>query len=66
MKFQTHKQENWPKEGLVEFKDVTMRYFPHFPPVLTKVSVRFEPGKKVGVAGRTGSGKTSLLMALFR
>lgn len=53
-------------EGALEFKNVTMRYFPHFPPVLTNVTLRFDPGKKVGIAGRTGSGKTSMLMAIFR
>lgn len=43
-----------------------MRYFPSWPRVLNNVSFTLEPGWKVGVVGRTGSGKSTLIMALFR
>ena len=49
---------NWPPKGEVEFSNVVMRYFPHMDPALRKVSVRIRPGEKVGVVGRTGSGKS--------
>jgi ATP-binding cassette subfamily C (CFTR/MRP) protein 1 len=43
-----------------------MRYRPHLPPVLRGVSFRVAHGEKVGVVGRTGAGKSSVLLALFR
>lgn len=43
-----------------------MRYFSNWPRVLNDVTVSIEGGHKIGVCGRTGSGKSSLIMALFR
>ena len=43
-----------------------MRYRPEFQPVLREVSFTVEGGQKVGIVGRTGAGKSSLLQALFR
>ncbi|KAF9255406.1 ABC transporter [Marasmius fiardii PR-910] len=56
----------WPKEGRVEFKDVVMSYRPGLPPVLKGVSLSITPGEKVGIVGRTGAGKSSLMTALYR
>ncbi|KAF9267240.1 ABC transporter [Marasmius fiardii PR-910] len=56
----------WPKEGKVEFKDVVMNYRPELPPVLKGISFSVAPGEKVGIVGRTGAGKSSLMTALFR
>ena len=57
--------ENWPEQGRIEFKNVSMSYN-NGKEALTKVSFVMEPGKKMGCLGRTGAGKTSLLNALFR
>eukprot|EP01119_Soliformovum_irregulare_P000193 TRINITY_DN1013_c0_g1_i2.p1 TRINITY_DN1013_c0_g1~~TRINITY_DN1013_c0_g1_i2.p1 ORF type:complete len:1143 (+),score=404.47 TRINITY_DN1013_c0_g1_i2:123-3551(+) len=58
--------QDWPDQGLVTFTAAQMRYLPGQEPVLKKVNINIHPGEKVGVVGRTGSGKTSLIMALFR
>jgi len=56
----------WPKEGDIELKNLCLTYGPQLPPALDDVSFKFAPASKVGVVGRTGSGKSSLLVALFR
>ncbi|KAI9331615.1 P-loop containing nucleoside triphosphate hydrolase protein [Obelidium mucronatum] len=56
----------WPSEGIVEFKSVSMRYQPHLPLVLKDVSLITKRHEKIGVVGRTGSGKSSLMLSLFR
>ncbi|KAF2841560.1 hypothetical protein M501DRAFT_928819 [Patellaria atrata CBS 101060] len=57
---------NWPSKGSVEFADYSTRYRQDFGMVLKKVSFKVLPGEKVGVVGRTGAGKSSLALALFR
>ncbi|KAL2398676.1 ABC transporter 7 [Exophiala dermatitidis] len=57
---------NWPSQGAVEFIGYSTRYRPDLEPVLKHVSFRVEPGHKVGIVGRTGAGKSSLALALFR
>ncbi|KAG7096565.1 hypothetical protein E1B28_003986 [Marasmius oreades] len=56
----------WPTEGKVEFKDVVMSYRPGLPAVLKGISLTVTPGEKVGIVGRTGAGKSSLMTALYR
>ncbi|CAJ2506119.1 Uu.00g002490.m01.CDS01 [Anthostomella pinea] len=56
---------NWPSEGGVEFKNVTAFYRPN-EPVISEFSLEIKPGEKVAVVGRTGSGKSSLVLSLFR
>lgn len=56
----------WPMSGTIEFKDVVLRYRPELPPVLHGLSFTVTPTEKVGVVGRTGAGKSSMLNALFR
>ncbi|CAL7944629.1 unnamed protein product [Xylocopa violacea] len=56
----------WPRKGLVEFKDVKLKYGPKSPYALKGISFVIKPEEKVGVVGRTGAGKTSLISALFR
>jgi ATP-binding cassette subfamily C (CFTR/MRP) protein 4 len=58
--------ETWPQEGNVEFKSVALRYSPEKPMVLNKICFNVKHGKKLGIVGRTGAGKTSLISALFR
>ncbi|KAF2272314.1 P-loop containing nucleoside triphosphate hydrolase protein [Westerdykella ornata] len=57
---------NWPSRGSVEFIEYSTRYRPDFDKVLKKISFKILPGEKVGVVGRTGAGKSSLALALFR
>ncbi|KAI0997292.1 ABC transporter 7 [Podosphaera aphanis] len=62
----TRPAANWPSEGSVEFIDYTTRYRKDLDPVLKNVSFKIKPGEKVGIVGRTGAGKSSLALALFR
>lgn len=58
--------ENWPETGTIEFQDVSAQYRPHLPLVLHHLSLTIKSGEKIGICGRTGSGKSSLLLSLFR
>ncbi|KAF4673598.1 ATP-binding cassette sub- C member 8 [Perkinsus chesapeaki] len=58
--------QGWPEEGNISYKLVTARYRSDLAPVLRNVSFAVKGGQKVGVVGRTGAGKTSLLLTLFR
>jgi ABC-type multidrug transport system fused ATPase/permease subunit len=51
---------------MIEFKDVVMRYRPDLDPVLNGLSFSVKAGEKIGVVGRTGAGKSSTFLALFR
>ena len=57
---------NWPSKGSVEFVDYSTRYRSDFDFVLKNITFKIHPGEKVGVVGRTGAGKSSLALALFR
>ncbi|KAK1381980.1 ABC-type xenobiotic transporter [Heracleum sosnowskyi] len=56
----------WPSHGSIKFEDVVLRYRPELPPVLHGLSFTICPREKVGIVGRTGAGKSSMLNALFR
>ncbi|KAK2954766.1 Multidrug resistance-associated protein [Blattamonas nauphoetae] len=58
--------KEWPSVGIVRFENVTFRYRPGLPFVLRNVSFAVNGGETIGVCGRTGAGKSSLLFALFR
>ncbi|XP_051790312.1 ATP-binding cassette sub-family C member 5 isoform X4 [Erpetoichthys calabaricus] len=57
---------NWPNEGAIQFQDVGVQYRQNLPLVLNKVTLNILPEEKIGIVGRTGSGKSSLGTALFR
>ncbi|WCJ33050.1 ABC transporter C family member 3 [Euphorbia peplus] len=56
----------WPSHGEVVIDNLQVRYAPHMPLVLRGLSCIFPGGKKAGIVGRTGSGKSTLIQALFR
>ncbi|XP_066155170.1 multidrug resistance-associated protein 1-like [Euwallacea fornicatus] len=56
----------WPETGIVEFKEYSVRYRPGLDPVLKGISFNIKGGEKVGIVGRTGAGKSSLTLGLFR
>jgi ABC-type multidrug transport system fused ATPase/permease subunit len=57
---------SWPQRGLVEFKDVKVRYREGLPLALNGLSFTVAPGERCGICGRTGAGKSTLTVALFR
>ncbi|OAX79996.1 hypothetical protein ACJ72_05680 [Emergomyces africanus] len=56
----------WPTEGKLEVSDLVVAYAPDLPPVLKGLSFNVDKNQRVGVVGRTGAGKSSLTLALFR
>ncbi|KAJ2120809.1 hypothetical protein IW147_004749 [Coemansia sp. RSA 720] len=56
----------WPDRGMIDFKNYSMRYRDGLDLVLKELSFRVLPNQKVGIVGRTGAGKSSLTLALFR
>jgi ATP-binding cassette, subfamily C (CFTR/MRP), member 4 len=58
--------KGWPSKGFVTFDSLVMRYSKNDPPVLKGISFNINSGEKIGVVGRTGAGKSSLISALFR
>ncbi|KAL2926243.1 ABC transporter C family member 3 [Bienertia sinuspersici] len=57
---------SWPSHGEVNVQDLQIRYAPHMPLVLRGITCTFQGGEKTGIVGRTGSGKSTLIQALFR
>lgn len=58
--------EGWPSKGEVVFEEVVLVYRPGLPRALDRVSLTFPGGSRTGVVGRTGAGKSSLMVPLFR
>ncbi|XP_057862326.2 putative ABC transporter C family member 15 [Cryptomeria japonica] len=56
----------WPSNGTIDIIDLRVRYGPHLPLVLKGISCTFPGGNKVGIVGRTGCGKSTLIQTLFR
>lgn len=52
---------NWPEQGKIKFVNMTMKYREDLEPAVNKVTFEIEPGMKVGIVGRTGAGKSSIL-----
>ncbi|KAL7548136.1 hypothetical protein ACHAWF_011427 [Thalassiosira exigua] len=58
--------EDWPRSASIKVNNITARYRPNLPPCLNGLHFEIGAGQRVGIVGRTGSGKSSLAQALFR
>ena len=61
-----HLRPTWPEAGRIDFQSACMRYRPGLPLVLNSVDLSIGGGERIGVVGRTGAGKSSIMSALFR
>ena len=60
------KPEGWPDKGRIDFIDLKCRYRKNLDLVLRGVTVTFTGGHKIGIVGRTGSGKSTIMLCLLR
>lgn len=58
--------KDWPEYGKIEFRQVSLRYNINDPYVLKNLTFTIHPKEKIGVVGRTGAGKSSMIASLFR
>jgi ATP-binding cassette, subfamily C (CFTR/MRP), member 1 len=58
--------ESWPVDGKIIFDNVSLRYRPSTELVLKNIGIEIKPGQKVGIVGRTGSGKSTTALTLSR
>ncbi|KAJ7758854.1 ABC transporter [Mycena maculata] len=56
----------WPSNGQIEMKDIVLKYRPGLPAVIKGISMNVRAGEKIGIVGRTGAGKSSIMVSLFR
>lgn len=56
----------WPESGEIDVNNLALRYAPHLPQVIKGISFHVNPGEKVGVVGRTGAGKSTIITSFFR
>ena len=59
-------KETWPCNAAISFENYSTRYRENLDPVLTNICLDFKPSEKIGIVGRTGAGKSSLTLAIFR
>ena len=55
------KLSSWPQKGAIEFENTSMRYREGMDPSMNELSCKIQPGMKVGIVGRTGAGKSTIL-----
>ena len=63
---ETTPQESWPENGCIRFDKVDLAYRPGLPLVLKNLDFTIQPHEKIGICGRTGAGKSSIMTALYR
>ncbi|CDK28703.1 unnamed protein product [Kuraishia capsulata CBS 1993] len=63
---ETQPPASWPEKGVIEVKDVSLRYAPSLPLVIKNVTFDVEANMKIGIVGRTGAGKSTIITAFFR
>lgn len=63
---ETEPRESWPEKGAISVNNVSLRYAPELPRVIKNVSFDVEPCHKIGIVGRTGAGKSTIITAFFR
>ena len=57
---------DWPSYGKIDFTNLEIRYRPDLPPALNGINLQVHAGERIGIVGRTGAGKSSIVTALFR
>ena len=57
--------DNWPQSGVIQVKNLSISYRPDLPPVIKKADIEIQSGQKIAIVGRTGSGKSTILGAIF-
>ncbi|KAI8430159.1 hypothetical protein MSG28_000538 [Choristoneura fumiferana] len=57
---------DWPSEGRIDFDNLSLKYSPDGHYVLHRLQFNVQPREKIGIVGRTGAGKSSIIQALFR
>lgn len=63
---ETEPPSTWPERGEIQVNDVSLRYAPELPRVIKNVTFHVEPNNKIGIVGRTGAGKSTIITAFFR
>lgn len=63
---ETTPNPSWPQQGQIDFNHVNLAYRPGLPMVLKDFTVHIDPNEKIGICGRTGAGKSSIMVALYR
>ncbi|XP_022800440.1 multidrug resistance-associated protein 4-like isoform X3 [Stylophora pistillata] len=62
----TKPKDDWPSRGQIDFDNMSFKYHRSLPDVLHHITCTIKPSEKIGVVGRTGAGKSSLISTLFR
>ncbi|KAL9119448.1 MAG: hypothetical protein Q9187_004001 [Circinaria calcarea] len=62
----TNLSEGWPRTGVIEYDNVSTRYAPGLDQILRELSFAIKPLEKIGIVGRTGAGKSSIVLTLLR